>query len=176
MRYYLSDAELTQRTSLIELSESTASLRRARSAIGKDVFLSYSSFDAHRISGVIDFLEDFDASVYIDKRDPLLPLAPSSSTASILYRRIMRTPRFILLVSPSSRQSRWIPWELGLAHGARSDVEDIAILPITPTFNENGWPLREYLGLYPFIGKENGEWRVFDPRDNKYWRLADWLP
>jgi hypothetical protein len=92
----------------------------------------------------------------------------------ILKKEIRDASRFIVLVSPNSRFSRWIPWELGLADGYK-DVAPIATLPITQSGIEESWAKEEYFGLYPRIYQVGNEWYVFDPRDGHPWKLATWL-
>jgi len=143
---------------------------------GKRVFLSYSSSDREHLVGIIKFLEGFNASVYIDAGDKSLPQIPSSETAEKLRRAIKNCPRFVVLVSPNSYASRWIPWELGLADGYKG-TNLVALLPIAPISMEEAWVKQEYLGLYPrvvFTGSP-GSWIVLDPRDNRGWPLSNWL-
>lgn len=140
----------------------------------KDVFLSHSSSDDSSVPAVIAFFAKFGASVYADDFDKRLPNPPSPQTAQILRDEIKGCPRFVVLVTPNSRQSRWIPWELGLADGYKG-VPPNALLPITPEGEVQNWVTAEYFGLYPRIVHDNGEWKVFDPRDMKTWKLSIWL-
>jgi hypothetical protein len=79
-----------------------------------------------------------------------------------------------VLVSPNSRYSRWIPWELGVAHGLNG-VAPVAILPGTHDGNEDAWTVEEYFGLHPRVRFFKGAWSVWDPRDKKRWKLEEWL-
>ncbi len=145
----------------------------AETVAGKRVFLSYSSRDLEYVPGVIRFLEGFNASVYIDAGDKSLPQIPSPETAERLRSVIRNCPRFMVLVSPSSHASRWIPWELGLADGYKG-ASPVALLPIAPTSMEEAWAKQEYLGLYPRVVLGDS-WSVYDPRDKKAWPLSSWL-
>ncbi len=140
----------------------------------KIVFLSHSSEDNTHLAGVVNFFSDFNAPVYVDIQDTTLPTTPSHRTASIIKNAISACPRFVILVSPNSYYSNWIPWELGFADSEKG-VSNIALLPIAPTSREDKWIGYEYLSLYPRILKRNDEWRVYDTRDNKYWTLLKWL-
>jgi len=147
---------------------------------GKTVFLSHSSKDGAYIAGAIKFFERFNASVYVDEADNTLPSKPSPATANTLRTWIQACKRFVIMASDNSRDSRWIPWELGLADGTKG-VAQVALLPIGPTDTEQYWAELEYLGLYPrillrqFKGDAGPLWRVYDPRDRKCWHLVDWL-
>ena len=144
----------------------------------KLVFLSYSSLDGKYVPGVVDFFADHDAPVYVDKKDSQLPDPPSLETAHTLAENIQTCPKLVVLVSPSTKTSRWVPWELGLAHGTKG-VNHVATLPIGPSSTDEAWSEREYLGLYLRIrkGRTNNveQWLVRDPRDGKAWGLKYWL-
>ena len=143
---------------------------------GKDIFLAHSSKDNDWIVRVIGWFKRFRASVYVDVNDDELEQPPSTETAETLRKRVLSCPRFVILVSPNSYSSKWIPWELGIADGLKG-VSYVALLPISPGGIMPGWASNEYLGLYPRIKKNDsdGDWRVLDPRDNKSWKLSHWL-
>lgn len=145
------------------------------------VFLSHSWRDRAHLDGVIRFFGMLSAPVYVDELDGELPAAVSEETADVLATRIEQCPRLVVLVSPASRQSRWIPWELGLAHGLKG-VARVATLPISDraSANEEEWTQNEYLGMYPRIRwatlkDKSKQWIVTDPRDGRSWRLSYWL-
>jgi hypothetical protein len=143
-------------------------------SVANSVFLSHSSADDKFVLGVVIFLRRFGVSVYIDDHDKRLPKPPNTATAAILKDEIKKSGRFVVLVSPNSRFSRWIPWELGLADGFKG-VAPIAILPVTQVGEESEWTKEEYFGLYPRIYKSGDNWYVLDPRDGKPWTLQGWL-
>jgi len=149
-------------------------------SLTRDVFLSHSSKDSEYIVGIIAFLEEQGASVYVDLGDDRLPSNPNPKTATILKAEIQSSPRFIVLVSPNSKDSKWIPWELGLSDGAKG-LQYSATFPIGPTADREYWITQEYLGIYPRIelikaqGESTPSWCVWDPRDGKYWPLKVWL-
>lgn len=157
-------------------------LESAHRLSGSNVFLSHSSKDKELIAGVIEFLENHGARVYIDKLDSELPNKTSAETAQKLKRRISQIPRFIYLVTPKTKDSRWMPWELGLADallGSRS----VAMLPVINSNSKlNLWTEQEYLEIYGRIGRWNftptGKytWLVESPDDrNSATPLTEWL-
>lgn len=161
--------------------DESAIIKFARgSASGKTVFLSHSSKDSAFIGGAIKFFEAHKASVYVDEGDKTLPSTPSPATASTLRTWIQACKRFVIMASENSKDSRWIPWELGLADGMKG-AAPVALLPIAQTNIEQFWVEVEYLGLYPRIvlrqtaGETSPSWRVHDPRDGRYWPLLKWL-
>jgi hypothetical protein len=143
-------------------------------SVSGSVFLSHSSNDDDKVDGVVLFLHEHGAKVYVDDNDERLPNPPSTDTAKLLKHEIDIASRFVVLVSPNSRNSRWIPWELGLADAFKGTTP-VAILPFTQDGNEDQWAKEEYFGLYRRIYKYDDEWRVLNPETNKYRPLKDWL-
>lgn len=140
----------------------------------KVVFLSHSSKDDPLVAGVIAFFKTLNAGVYADDFDKRLPNPPNTTTAVILKNEIRTVPRLVVLATPNTYTSRWIPWELGLADGFRG-IPPNAIFPITPEGEEPSWLTTEYFNLYPKIVNLDGAWRVTDPRGTSSWPLKDWL-
>lgn len=145
-----------------------------------DVFLSHSSKDKYELPSVINFLTEYGVNVYIDKSDKELPKKTSPETGEILKNRISESKKFIILVSPNSKESKWIPWELGLAD-VKKKIENIALLPIVQTHSNSNWAEQEYLGLYPrivfekFKGEQNPVWMVLNHHLNSGIELGKWL-
>lgn len=174
---FLSRQELLRRGQLLE---KVIAHRAAVSPSKKTVFVSYSSKDAGEIDGVISFLRDFGADPYIDSGDDSLPKVTSPETADVLRQRIAECPKFVVVVSATSYASRWIPWELGLAHGGKG-VGNVAVLPISDAGKEESWANQEYLGLYrlirkgPMEGYDEPVWLVHDKGKNSAFTLTQWL-
>jgi len=141
-----------------------------------DVFIAHSSLDRTSLRGVERLLAVHSASYYIDKRDSSLPSVPSVVTADLLASRIALSRRLIVVVTENSAQSRWVPWEMGVAHGAKGP-KYVASLPMAQDPSEKLWARQEYLGLYPQITWKPSisKWAVTDPLDNRYWSLEDWI-
>ncbi|MCC6448436.1 MAG: toll/interleukin-1 receptor domain-containing protein [Chitinophagaceae bacterium] len=143
----------------------------------KRIFLSYRRKDLEYVQEIVGFLIMQGINVYIDYLDELLPNPPDYTTADILRRRIQNCQKFILLATPNSNESHWMPWELGLGDGFIG-YENTLILPLLNY--ESTWDEREYYKTYGFIkeGENNGgtkkDWAVFYPNGNKLW-LNEWL-
>lgn len=170
---YLSPTYL-RRYDVTNFSNSRYITEAKTAAVKASVFLSHSSADDEHVDRVVLFFRDFDAVVYADNYDKTLPKPPNVATAATLKHRIGDTSRFVVLVSPNSRSSRWIPWEIGIADGKKG-VAPIAILPVTPDGVEEAWTVEEYFGLYPRIRLYEDGWFVLDPRDKQRWKIKDWL-
>lgn len=143
-------------------------------------FLSHSSKDEDLVTGAIRVLENHGGRVYVDEIDPEMPPYTSEQTAALLKTRIRDTSRFVLLASKNSKDSRWVPWELGIADGVKSPSR-IALFPASDTPHDKSWASWEYLGLYDRIvwGKLEGYtksvWMVLDEKRNTATELSKWL-
>ena len=149
------------------------------SSANKDTFLSHSSKDNELLPGVVAVLESHGSHVYIDNADQSLPKNPSVETAQILRGNLASTRKFVLLVTPNSKDSIWIPWELGIADGEKSP-SNVALFPSSESQYEKNWAEQEYLGLYKRIvwanfKDEEPEWLVYDHHNNVADRLRQWL-
>lgn len=130
--------------------------------------------------GVIAVLEGHGGRVYIDKSDNRLPESPTRETAEILRSTIKSCRRFVVFVTTNSKDSRWVPWELGLADGEKGSYQ-VALFPAASRSYERAWAEQEYLGLYQRIvwGKIQGwtenSWIVLDHILNTAVPLKKWL-
>lgn len=170
-------ADLQSRVRSSNFSESTILKNASVSTGEKDIFLSHSHKDNSYVAGIIEMLREFNASVYADLNDHSLPETPSPTTARIIHLNIISCRRTIILVSPESYDSKWIPWELGLSDGLRG-MEHTAVLPINQSGQEEIWARREYIGLYPLITATNA-WTttlaVSNTSTGKSIPFSDWL-
>lgn len=178
---YPTRAELRSLVSKMSIQEQ-ASVRKSaeeRSLSGA-TFLSHSSRDSDILPGAIELLQSHGATVYVDKKDPALPPYTSTETAEALKTRINQSKKFVLLASENSKESRWVPWELGLADGYKG-IRQVAILPTVETRADTSWTKWEYLGLYRRIvwGKhkayKDNIWMVLDHKTNTATELEEWL-
>ena len=153
----------------------------SRSKVGKSVFLSHSSKDKEHLPAVISIITNHGGNVYIDSEDDRLPKTPNRETANILRGTIKSCSKFVLFVTTNSKDSNWIPWELGLADGEKGQWP-VAIFPTAEKSYEQQWAKTEYLGLYHRIvwGKikdvtEKDGWIVWNHEANTAVTLRRWL-
>ncbi len=143
----------------------------------KTIFLSYRRKDKIWVKPIVDFLQNLGVSIYIDYVDDELPDKPNSETAAILRQRIKDSDKFILLATPNSKESKWIPWELGLGDGF-DGYDNVLILPLTNY--SHSWAEQEYYEIYGYIKEANSKsgtyrnWAVFYPDGRAIW-LETWL-
>ncbi len=173
--------DLTWLTNQMTLSERTIVKSAAASRTGarKDTFLSHSSKDAEYLPGVIKLLENHGASVYCDLEDERMPENPNPETAAIVKGQIKQSDRLVVFVTTNSKDSKWVPWELGIGD-AELTPDNVALLPAAASDVEQSWAKQEYLGLYRHIvhGNMKGEpkplWMVYDYRTNTATKLGEW--
>jgi hypothetical protein len=152
---------------------------RERSPAGS-TFLSHSSADAEFLPGLIKLLENHGAAVYVDKKDPTLPPYTSPETATALRQRIALSRKFILFASKNSKESRWVPWELGIADGIK-DPRSTAIFPAVEMTNDTTWTKQEYLGIYDRVvwgdleGFSAKVWMVYKEKQHTAIELSRWI-
>lgn len=172
LRSFASDRPLNEQASI---RKSAAS----RSPEGA-TFLSHSSKDEDLVVGATIVLQNHGGRVYVDEVDSEMPPYTNAETARLLKSRIRQSRKFVLLTSKNSKDSRWVPWELGVADGYKT-MSHIALFPSSETQSEMTWAEWEYLGLYPRIvwgglqGHAKDVWMVWDRFKNTATELSDWL-
>jgi hypothetical protein len=142
-------------------------------------FLSHSSKDDELVVGAIRILKNHGANVYVDKVDPEMPPYTTKETARLLKTRISQAKRFVLLATGNSKNSNWVPWELGIADSSKG-LRNIALFPAVDARSDTSWTTWEYMGLYKRIiwgTIETGspQWIVLDEDANTASPLGDWL-
>lgn len=86
----------------------------------------------------------------------------------------------VVFVTTNSKDSNWVPWELGLGDGSKSNYE-IALFPSVEKSNETEWLEQEYLGLYNRIvfggleGYDKDVWMVYNYQKKSATELSKWL-
>ncbi|MFP6831785.1 MAG: toll/interleukin-1 receptor domain-containing protein [Pseudomonas sp.] len=150
------------------------------SSVHNLTFISHSSKDEELVEGAIEVIASHGGVPYIDEVDPAMPSHTSEETAELLKKRIVECKRFVLLTSPNSKDSRWVPWELGVADGKKG-IHKIAIFGASDSAGVDSWSSWEYMGLYPRIiwgkleGHANELWMVYSQRTNSAVSLQSWL-
>jgi hypothetical protein len=114
------------------------------------------------VLGVKSILEAIGLEVFVDWMEPDAPVRADvgPTTADWLRKSVENATLLLYLVSPGSEESRWMPWELGLADGMQKLVGTIPLVPGGK--NEPDFEGREYLGLYPYVAFEVGSSHDFD--------------
>ncbi|MEO5716648.1 MAG: toll/interleukin-1 receptor domain-containing protein [Luteolibacter sp.] len=93
------------------------------------IFLSHSHKDKDLIQPAIAFLRSHGVSVYVDWMDEGMPDVVSGETAKKIKEKIRQQKKFLVMVTENSKDSRWVPWELGFADPVKG-MDHIATFPI----------------------------------------------
>lgn len=118
-----------------------------------DIFLSHSYQDKEIIPHLKKTLENLGFRVYVDwindkffSREDV-----DKKIAALLQKRMNQSKSLFYATSQNSKNSKWMPWELGYFDGKNGKV---AILPVLKTLNDE-FKGQEYLGLYDYITKDH---------------------
>lgn len=124
-------------------------LNRKSLSYKRTVFLSHSHDDNDIVLSVIKFFLTIGICVYVDWLDPSMPRITSSGTATKIKEKIVQCERFVVLLSENSKESKWVPWELGFAD-AKKDNDKIAIFPVKRSSytSDSDFDGLEYMQLY----------------------------
>ena len=143
-----------------------------------DVFLSHSVNDSELILGMKGIIEDLGYNVYVDWiDDPELDRKKvSKETAKKLRDRMNSSNSLFFVTTENADNSKWMPWECGYFDGIK---EKVAIVPVKKYSVNNEYVGQEYLGLYPYVVKQqstNEKERLWIHLDTKlYVSFDSWV-
>jgi hypothetical protein len=163
------------RPALALANESAASVRAKAATFSTNssritIFLSHSHKDKDLIIPALGFLQSHGVEIYVDWMDAGMPDVVSGETAKQIKDRIKQHRKFLVLVTENSKESRWVPWELGYADSTRG-MEHIAVFPVAEKYD---FAQNEYMKIYPRINHV-GSWDVWTDDPFHYISLRDWL-
>lgn len=92
-------------------------MKQAYSPEWHDVFLSHTRADREQAEQLAEQLRAAGLSVYLDVDDEALSRLHGRELAERLKNILSRSRLLLFVFSARSTESRWMPWELGLAHG-----------------------------------------------------------
>jgi hypothetical protein len=174
MATYISEAQLRafERPANLIKASNTQMMTKARATRANGVFLSHSHEDKDLVLSAVQFLKSQGVDVFVDWLDESMPDNISGETAEKLKQKIKEYAKFLVLVTENSKNSKWVPWELGVADGNKP-IQNIAVLPVDRTgkrFQGN-----EYLDIYPKIEFYNDKWLVWLLKPQVFKYLPEWL-
>lgn len=116
-----------------------------------DLFISHSFKDKEKIIGLRELFEECGYVVYIDWIDDknLNRNNVTQETAEIIKSRINASKGLAYIATDNITNSKWCPWELGLADGMKNRA---CILPVISGISS--FKGQEYLGMYPYLDYE----------------------
>jgi hypothetical protein len=173
-------ATLAELRGFAATTEAQLATKSATNVQNKTVFLSHSTADHDALPGVVTVLEGHGGRVYVDDRDVELAGLDMHGKAERLRKAVTACRKLVLFVTPKSKDSYWVTWELALGDGVNMP-HNVALFPSAENLFEMEWANQEYLGLYRRIVWGNYEgytdplWMVIDHRTNNADRLGSWL-
>lgn len=165
---------------LIEYASSDLLNESARRFIATDksaakvtIFLSHSHRDSELARGLKNHLASLGISVYIDIDSSDMTTSTSREIAERIKGKIHSLDYFLILATANAMQSRWVPWEIGVADGYKPN-KDILVVPVED--NSGKFHGNEYLQLYKRVEiAGDGGTAVFDPNQTRGISAKAWL-
>lgn len=161
-------------TSISKILEKIINESATSHALSCDTFFAHSSVDINLVKNIITYFKDIGLKPYIDKDDMELPKYTDIDTAKKLKSNIGACKRFVIVVTDNSINSKWVPWELGVADILKN-YENVAILPIESVNMDEKFKGNEYLGIYKQIRERNGKLVVYNPENKETTSIEEWL-
>ena len=140
-------------------------MKQAYSPEWHDVFLSHTRADREQAEQLAEQLRAAGLSVYLDVDDEALSRLHGRELAERLKNILSRSRLLLFVFSARSTESRWMPWELCLAHGV---VGRVLLWPLNAAAGRAA-ARQEYLKLYEQVNAthplEDVLARVYSARD-----------
>lgn len=157
-----------------DLLEHTLASKQAVNERRHSVFLSHSHKDKDIVKNAVAFLKSLGVNVYVDWMDEGMPSETTPETARKIKGKIKEHRKFVVLATANSKESKWVPWELGYADTAKG-IQHIAILPVADSATT--YAGTEFVGIYPIIRKSftDGSWIVRLEEPSIFTDLSSWL-
>jgi hypothetical protein len=138
-----------------------ASMARASLSI----FLSHSYKDRTLAKGIVYRLAELGIEVYVDWNDSDMPRITNRQTAEKIKSEIQDNNLFMALITRNAMESKWVPWEIGVADRAKGE-EKVLIIPVEE--RSGNFAGSEYLQLYRRVEIANGgAIGLFEPSQGK---------
>lgn len=172
---FFTESQLRGYASSILLKESARRFVATNESLATvTIFLSHSHKDHELAQGLKHHLASLGVSLYIDLDDSDMPGSTSRETAERIKGKIRTLKYFLILATANAmQQSRWVPWEIGVADGYKPN-KDILVVPVAD--NSGRFHGNEYLQLYKRVEiAGDGGTAVFDPNQTKGIYAKDWL-
>jgi hypothetical protein len=162
---YFTETQLTSYASQLRNSSTNFSniirAKEATAAAAATIFLSHSHKDRTQAEGLVYYLASLGIKVYVDWNDSDMPRITNRDTAEKIKGEIKTKGLFMILATRNALESRWVPWEVGIADQCKGD-QRMLLIPVADysgRFDGN-----EYLQLYQHVETTAaGGYGVFAP-------------
>jgi hypothetical protein len=129
------------------------------------IFLSHSHKDRKAAEGMIKRLAAYGVELFVDWNDSEMPRVINRETADRIKRRIGEMDLFLMLATGNAMNSRWVPWEVGVADKTKGESK-ILIIPVEDA--SGNFQGSEYLRLYRrVLIPDQGGLGVFEPDETR---------
>ncbi|MBI3869849.1 MAG: toll/interleukin-1 receptor domain-containing protein [Verrucomicrobia bacterium] len=155
------------------IKQASRHLFEAKASGRISLFLSHSHKDRLKAKGLITFLGSQGMDVYVDWNDTDMPRETNRTTAERIRSKIQENLLFLVLATRNAMDSKWVPWEIGIADKTKGETR-VLILPVAdPSGNFHG---NEYCQLYRrVIIADDGKAGVFEPDKTQGEYLTEFL-
>ena len=111
--------------------------------------------------GIIRHFASLGIDVYVDWNDSNMPRETNRETAEKIKRKIDENSLFMVLATQNALDSKWVPWEIGVADKTNGEAA-VLIIPVEDSLGN--FAGSEYLQLYRrVVIADDGEDGVFEP-------------
>jgi hypothetical protein len=163
------DSPEKRRAAAVHLFESKAS-----AGVAVTIFLSHSHKERKAAQGLINHMASLGVNVYVDWNDSDMPRITNQDTANRIRNKIADLDLVMVLATENGLNSKWVPWEVGVADKTKND-KDILIIPVADYSGR--FDGTEYLQLYRrVVIADDGDSAVFKPNQTRGgWSLESYL-
>ncbi len=171
---YLTEAELSRFAVSPEMEKRAAQFNFSSKAQAQvTIFLSHSHRDQTLAKGIIRLLASSGIGVYVDWNDSNMPRETNRETADRIKNRISELTLFMVLATQNALNSKWVPWEIGVADKTKGEAR-VLIIPVADA--SGAFHGSEYLRLYRrVVIADKGETAVFEPGKTEGWLVENYL-
>lgn len=96
----------------------------------------------------MSYLTTQNLNIYIDWKDASMPPDVNRETANKIKDKIKSCDLFLILATMNALNSKWVPWEIGIADQCKAPTS-ILIIPVA--FDNGHYEGNEYMQLYHHI-------------------------
>jgi len=138
-----------------------SNIKRASTEAVVRIFLSHSHKDRDLVQGLIVYFEGLGISIYVDWNDSSMPRITNRETAEKIKKEIGANDLLMVLATRNAVDSKWIPWEVGVADQMKGEARVLVIPVADPSGKYEG---AEYLQLYRrILTAQGGGKGIFAP-------------
>lgn len=83
------------------------------------IFISHQKKDAEVARKIADYLEDAGIDTYFDQYDNSIDRSDPNSVVQAIRTGIENSTHMIVVFSPNTFESMWVPWEIGYAYNSQ---------------------------------------------------------